>query len=82
MRVLHFPARAFALLLGVIAARTAPLFVEDCGCAWQQEYMSMHAAIKLGRRAQRYTAVSYHDMGEIQAPRKMHTVRLLCLMCL
>lgn len=82
MPVLHFSARAFALLLGMIAARTAPLFVEDCGCTWQQEYMSMHAATKLGRRAQRYTAVSYHDTGEIQAPRKVHIMQLLGLVCL
>ena len=53
-----------AMLHGVLAASTAPSLHQDCGGIWQQEYKSLHAAIRLGRHAQRYTAVSYHDMGE------------------
>ena len=60
-------ALALALLPGMLAASTAQAYREDCGCTWQQEYRSMHAATKLGRREQRYTAVSYFDMGEAQA---------------
>ena len=55
-----------AMLHGVLAASTAPSVHEDCGCTWQQEYKSLHAATRLGGHAQRYTAVSYHDMGETQ----------------
>ena len=54
-----------AMLLGMLAASTAPSIHEDCGCTWQQEYTSLHAAIKLGRHAQRYTAVSYLETGEL-----------------
>ena len=53
-----------AVHLGMLAASTAPSVREDCGCIWQQEYKSLHAAIRLGGHAQRYTAVSYRDMGE------------------
>lgn len=59
-------ALALALLLGTLAAVAAPLHPEDCGYTWQKEYKSLHAAIRLGRHAQRYTAVSYHELGETQ----------------
>ena len=55
-----------ATIHGTLAASTAPSVREDCGCIWQQEYKALHAAIKLGKHAHRYTAVSYHDMGEAQ----------------
>ena len=60
----HLSAVALALLLGMPAASAASPFPEDCGCVWQQEYKSLHSAIKHGRHTQRYTAVSYKDMGE------------------
>ena len=66
MRGHHLPALAVALVLGRLVAGTAPSPREDCGCAWQQEYKALHAAVRLGRQAQRYTAVSYTDMGETQ----------------
>ena len=70
MPLLRLVALALALPVGMLAAGTAPSFPEDCGCTWQQEYKSMHAAIKLGRHAQRYTAASFHDMGEAQTHKK------------
>ena len=62
----RFTAIVLAFLLGRPAASTALPFAKDCGCAWQQEYKTLHSAIKHGRHAQRYTAVSYPDMGETQ----------------
>ena len=56
-----------AMLHGMLTASTASSVHGDCGCAWQQEYTSLHAAIKLGRHAKRYTVVSYPDMGETQS---------------
>ena len=38
----------------------------------------MHAAIGLGRRAQRYTAVSYHDLGETQTRTRSILCGFLC----
>ena len=58
-------ALTLALLHGTLAASKASPLHQDCGCIWQQEYKSMHAAIKSSRLAQRYTAVSYPDMGKI-----------------
>ena len=54
-----------AMLHGMLAASIAPSVHGDCGCIWQQEYKSLHAAIKLGRHAQRYTAGSFVETGEI-----------------
>ena len=64
MQNLFAPALA-AMLLGMLAASTAQSGHEDCGCMWQQEYKSLHAAIRHGGHAQRYTAVSYFETGEI-----------------
>ena len=41
----------------------------------------MDAAIKLGRHAQRYTVVSYHDMGEIQSCTGVHSDGSLASLC-
>ena len=59
-------ALALALFLRTLAADTAPTRPEDCGYTWQQEYKSLHAAIRLGGHAQRYTTVSYHELGKTQ----------------
>ena len=64
MQNLFAPALA-AMLLGMLAASTASSVYEDCGSIWQQEYKSMHAAIRHGGHAQRYTAVTYLETGEI-----------------
>ena len=72
-------AVTLALLLAMPAARAGSSFPEDCGCAWQQEYKSLHTAIRQGGHTQRYTAVSYHDIGEVLEPQMEHTVSLLSL---
>ena len=68
MPMQHLLAPAVALLLGMLGrAGTASPFPEDCGGAWQHDYKSMHAAIRLQRHAQRFTMVSHDEMGEIRA---------------